>query len=356
MSEKRVFGPRGTITEYRGFGINILETYQRGLSLDRSGKETEIEPGMKITGPYERLYVIDERPFEEKRKIYAVTKDNFPVEFDLMVIIKPANIRKVIKNAPVDLIEQVHIILGSGALRSLYAQEDLSCALEDCSRIEAKVQSLLDETLAKWGYGTDAVRIDNFTPPKEFIELSSRRAVLPIKREVVLSEREIKLATDLIDVEYEAKKRSIIGETEIELKRKQGLAEAEIIKSKGLADVDVQDALWKAKLPYMEKQYEFLGELLDRIADKYGANAPEIIWGIFSNNFGTSHPVTEAIARQMGMKYQGKGVSKFSTEASVSPNTLIWTDVLKNSNLLALANVGQLSEFDRKLRKELYDK
>ncbi|MGD0953616.1 MAG: SPFH domain-containing protein [Methanotrichaceae archaeon] len=353
------YGPSGMIKKYENNswilpGTVILRPNEEALKTGFFGDIKEVKAGTYVLGPKSSLIIVDKRDRPLDLKTTVTAGDNFPLTFDIHIIYKPKNINEIITKSPENFDETIKGLIESEALNAVYGQNDMKQLLANRAKIENGINGYIKNVLEGWGFEIYQLRT-GMKSPKEIAQSKFNQEVLVPKIDLTKKQKELAEAEGNLSItetafatESEAMKRRILGELDIELKKKRGLAEVEVAKAY-MTDV---------KLPTLQRQYELAGELLKRVAEAYGDNAPQVIWATTLNSFGQEHPVTQAIAEQIGMSYKGQDLSNFSEKSGVSPNAILWANVFKNANLFNIGDIGELinrfADFDSRLKDKLY--
>jgi len=357
--KQSAYGPGGMIKKYENTNRILPETVMLGpneeaLKTGFFGDIKEVRAGTYVLGPKSSLIAVDKRGKPLDLKTTATAGDNFPLTFDIHVVYMPKDITDIIKNAPENLDETIRGLIDSEASNAVYGQNDMRELLANRAKIENSINGYIKTVFEGWGFEVSQLRtaikapIEMAQPKFDQEALGPKIDLMKKERELAEAEGDLSITRASYAAEVAAMKTRISGELDIELKKKRGLAEVEVAKAY-MTDV---------RLPTLERQCKLAGDLIKGIAEAYGENAPQVIWAITLNSFGMGHPVTQAIAEQIGMGYKGQGISNFSENAGVSPNSILWADVFKNANLFNVGDVGKLitqfNDFDKRLKEKLY--
>lgn len=157
-------------------GLNVVNEYQR-LVVFRLGRLTGIRgPGLVIIIPgIERAYRMDVRVITlDVPPQDVITRDNVSVKVNAVVyfrVIDPAKALVQVENFMVATSQ-----LAQTTLRSVCGQGDLDDLLSERDKINAKLQSILDEDTDPWGIKISKVEVKHIDLPQEMQRAMARQA------------------------------------------------------------------------------------------------------------------------------------------------------------------------------------
>lgn len=360
IKEYKAIGKKGVMSYISLPEVVVLGPYEKALKVHSSGGIKEDGPGRYNIWPGQSLYVLNTRAATFEIPLRAMAKDRLGIDFTVNLVCEPEDIRKAI-NAPEDLDLILTKFLNSKAIDLVYAKEDIWKAIDEKTSIENGLEDYARKVLHEYGFGTGYLKSDMIVPD-DFSDVARRKAMVGPTMEAIMGEWKVTGTNELTRSYLDAQKNRIDATTQIDLDRQRWEMENKIRKQRALNEVEVLAThLENVKRPSLELQYDLVGKLLAGIAEKYGKDAPQVVWAITGGTFGQGHPVTQAIAEQLGLEYRGGGIAKFSEKTGIPPSSAMWADAFRNIDKAGFVNIGgldnfmsQLAVFDKKLADKLY--
>ena len=217
--------------------IKIVPEYER-LVVFRLGKVVGVRgPGLVFLIPFiDRAQRVDlrERYIEIARQT-CITKDNAPVDIDLLIYFKVVDpLRSVLE---VKNFEGAAVGIATTTLRAVVGDIDLDQVLARREYINEVLRTKLDEVTARWGVKVTAVEIREILPPREVQAAMIRQMSAERERRAMVTEAEGKKESAIRVAEGE-KQAAILkaeGERQAMILRAEGERQAAILRAEGVA-------------------------------------------------------------------------------------------------------------------------
>lgn len=208
--------------------------------VERLGKFKEVwESGIHFKIPFiDRL----SPAISEKEQVMdfppqpVITKDNVTVEIDSVTYVKVIDAKKYYYG--VDDARRALENLTATTLRSVIGEMELDETLSERDRINAKMQTVLDEATDKWGIKVNRVEVKNIMPPEDIQNAMERqmRAERERRAKILDAEGNKKAAILTAEGQKEAKILSAQAEKEAAIQRSEGIRQSEILEAQGKAE------------------------------------------------------------------------------------------------------------------------
>ncbi len=217
--------------------IKIVPEYQR-LVVFRLGRVIGVKgPGLVFLVPIiDRGLVVDLREqFIEVTRQTCITKDNAPVDIDLLIYFKVIDPAKSVLE--VSDFRGAAIGIATTTLRAVVGDIELDDVLAKREYINQILRTKLDEVTMRWGVKVTTVEIREILPPREVQDAMIRQMSAERNRRAMVTEAEGKRES-LIRV-AEGEKRSAIlkaeGEKQAMILKAEGERQAAILRAEGIA-------------------------------------------------------------------------------------------------------------------------
>ncbi len=171
----------------------------------------------------------------------CITKDNAPVDIDLLIYLKVTDPEKVITQ--VQNFRQAAVGIATTTLRAVVGDIELDEVLAKREYINSVLRAKLDEVTARWGVKVTAVEIREITPPSTVQSAMVKQIAAERERRAMIAQAD--------------------GERQAAILRAEGQKQSAILQAEG----ERQAAILRA-----EGQAKAL-ELLNEAASKLGQNA-----------------------------------------------------------------------------------
>ena len=223
--------------------IRIIPEYRR-LVVFRLGRLIGVKgPGIAFLVPFiDRGVSVDLREFViDIPPQTCITKDNAPVDIDLLIYLKIFDPIKAVTAVQNFVMASTGIAVTT--LRAIVGDLLLDDVLAKRDYINSVLRAKLDEVTDRWGIKVTSVEIREIRPPREVQEAMIKQMAAERNRRAMILEAEGKKTAAILEAE---------GYRESMIKRAEGERQAEILKAEG-----------KAKAL----------ELINEAASKLGSNA-----------------------------------------------------------------------------------
>lgn len=219
-------------------GIKVLAEYERAV-IFRLGRAL---PGVKGPGIIYVIPIIDRMVKVDLREHFfdvppqrCITKDNAPVDIDVLIYYKVINARdSVIK---VRNFRDAAIGIAQTTLRSVIGDMVLDDVLAKREYINQILREKLDEVTARWGVKITLVEIREITPPIKVTEAMIKQMESERIRRAMITEANGKRESAIKVAEGE-KQAAILraeGERQAAILKAEGERQAMILRSEGFA-------------------------------------------------------------------------------------------------------------------------
>lgn len=223
--------------------IRVVPEFMR-LVIFRLGRLIGIKgPGLVFLIPViDQAFPVDLREqVIEVSKQTCITKDNAPVDIDLLIYLKVTDPEKVITQ--VQNFKQAAVGIATTTLRAVVGDIELDEVLAKREYINSVLRAKLDEVTARWGVKVTAVEIREITPPSTVQSAMVKQIAAERERRAMIAQAD--------------------GERQAAILRAEGQKQSAILQAEG----ERQAAILRA-----EGQAKAL-ELLNETASKLGQNA-----------------------------------------------------------------------------------
>jgi regulator of protease activity HflC (stomatin/prohibitin superfamily) len=182
-------------------GLNIVNEYQR-LVVFRLGRVVGARgPGMVIIIPViEKAYRMDMRVITmDVPPQDVITKDNVSVKVNAVVYFRVVDPTKALVQVENYMVATSQ--LAQTTLRSVCGQGDLDDLLSERDKINAKIQTILDEDTDPWGIKVSKVEVKHIDLPQEMQRAMAKQAEAERERraKVIAAEGEFQASQKLAD-------------------------------------------------------------------------------------------------------------------------------------------------------------
>jgi len=223
--------------------IRVVPEFMR-LVIFRLGRLIGIKgPGLVLLIPViDQAFPVDLREqVIEVSKQTCITKDNAPVDIDLLIYLKVTDPEKVITQ--VQNFKQAAVGIATTTLRAVVGDIELDEVLAKREYINSVLRAKLDEVTARWGVKVTAVEIREITPPSTVQSAMVKQIAAERERRAMIAQAD--------------------GERQAAILKAEGQKQSAILQAEG----ERQAAILRA-----EGQARAL-ELLNEAASKLGQNA-----------------------------------------------------------------------------------
>jgi len=223
--------------------IRVVPEFMR-LVIFRLGRLIGVKgPGLVFLIPViDQAFPVDLREqVIEVSKQTCITKDNAPVDIDLLIYLKVTDPEKVITQ--VQNFKQAAVGIATTTLRAVVGDIELDEVLAKREYINSVLRAKLDEVTARWGVKVTAVEIREITPPSTVQSAMVKQIAAERERRAMIAQAD--------------------GERQAAILRAEGQKQSAILQAEG----ERQAAILRA-----EGQAKAL-ELLNEAASKLGQNA-----------------------------------------------------------------------------------
>lgn len=183
-------------------GLRILNEYERGVVF-RLGNclESLRGPGLTYIIPFiDRMIKVDLRTFTyDVPEQDVITRDNVSIKVNAVVYFQVVDARKSVLE--VENYMYATSQLAQTTLRSVCGQQELDHLLIERDKVNAKIQSILDQNTDPWGVKVTMVEVKQIDLPQEMKRAMARQAVAERERrsKVINSLGEFESAQKLAD-------------------------------------------------------------------------------------------------------------------------------------------------------------
>ncbi len=206
--------------------IKIVPEYRR-LVVFRLGRLIGVKgPGIAFLVPFiDRGVFVDLREFViDIPPQTCITKDNAPVDIDLLIYLKIFDPIKAVTAV------QDYVTASTGiavtTLRAIVGDLLLDDVLAKRDYINSVLRAKLDEVTDRWGIKVTSVEIREIRPPREVQEAMIKQMAAERNRRAMILEAEGKKTSAILEAE---------GYREAMIKRAEGERQAEILRAEGKA-------------------------------------------------------------------------------------------------------------------------
>jgi regulator of protease activity HflC (stomatin/prohibitin superfamily) len=223
--------------------IRVVPEFMR-LVVFRLGRLVGVKgPGLVFLIPViDQAFPVDLREqVIEVAKQTCITKDNAPVDIDLLIYLKVTDPEKVITQ--VQNFKQAAVGIATTTLRAVVGDIELDEVLAKREYINSVLRAKLDEVTARWGVKVTAVEIREITPPSTVQSAMVKQIAAERERRAMIAQAD--------------------GERQAAILKAEGQKQSAILQAEG----ERQAAILRA-----EGQAKAL-ELLNEAASKLGQNA-----------------------------------------------------------------------------------
>jgi len=223
--------------------IRVVPEFMR-LVVFRLGRLVGIRgPGLVFLIPViDQAFPVDLREqVIDVAKQTCITKDNAPVDIDLLIYLKVTDPEKVITQ--VQNFKQAAVGIATTTLRAVVGDIELDEVLAKREYINSVLRAKLDEVTARWGVKVTAVEIREITPPSTVQSAMVKQIAAERERRAMIAQAD--------------------GERQAAILKAEGQKQSAILQAEG----ERQAAILRA-----EGQAKAL-ELLNEAASKLGQNA-----------------------------------------------------------------------------------
>ncbi|MCX8053365.1 MAG: slipin family protein [Armatimonadetes bacterium] len=181
--------------------VRIIREWERGVLL-RFGRFDHVKlPGIRFVWPVvDKLIVIDTRVVTmDVPKQEIITRDNVSVMVDAVVFFQVMNAEYAITK--VENWVKATSLQAQTTLRSVIGQAELDELLAERDKINAKLQSIIDEVTEPWGIKVTAVEVRDVTLPDTMKRAMANQAETERERraKIINAEGEAQAAQKLIE-------------------------------------------------------------------------------------------------------------------------------------------------------------
>jgi regulator of protease activity HflC (stomatin/prohibitin superfamily) len=231
------------VTVVLASSIRVVPEFMR-LVVFRLGRLIGVKgPGLVFLIPViDQAFPVDLREqVIDVAKQTCITKDNAPVDIDLLIYLKVTDPEKVITQ--VQNFKQAAVGIATTTLRAVVGDIELDEVLAKREYINSVLRAKLDEVTARWGVKVTAVEIREITPPSTVQSAMVKQIAAERERRAMIAQAD--------------------GERQAAILRAEGQRQSAILQAEG----ERQAAILRA-----EGQVRAL-ELLNEVASKLSQNA-----------------------------------------------------------------------------------
>jgi regulator of protease activity HflC (stomatin/prohibitin superfamily) len=206
--------------------IRVVPEFMR-LVVFRLGRLVGIRgPGLVFLIPViDQAFPVDLREqVIEVAKQTCITKDNAPVDIDLLIYLKVTDPEKVITQ--VQNFKQAAVGIATTTLRAVVGDIELDEVLAKREYINSVLRAKLDEVTARWGVKVTAVEIREITPPSTVQSAMVKQ---------IAAERERRAMIAQADGERQAAILRAEGQKQSAILQAEGERQAAILRAEGQA-------------------------------------------------------------------------------------------------------------------------
>lgn len=179
--------------------IRIIQEWERGVLL-RFGRFDHIKmPGIRLIWPFiDRVLIIDTRVVTmDVPKQEIITKDNVSVNVDAVVFFQVINAEYAVTR--VENWVRATSLQAQTTLRSVIGQAELDELLSEREKINARLQTIIDELTEPWGIKVTTVEIRDVTLPESMKRAMANQAETERERraKIINAEGEFQAAQKL---------------------------------------------------------------------------------------------------------------------------------------------------------------
>lgn len=206
--------------------IRIVPEYQR-LVVFRLGRLLGVKgPGLVLLVPFiDSAKVVDLREFViDIPPQTCITKDNAPVDIDLLIYMKVfdpiksvTEVQNYVAAATGLAVTTLRAVVGDLALDDVLAKRDY---------INSTLRAKLDEITDRWGIKVTSVEIKEIKPPRDVQEAMIKQMAAERNRRAMILEAEGKKQSAILEAE---------GYRESLIKKAEGEKQAQILRAEGVA-------------------------------------------------------------------------------------------------------------------------
>lgn len=206
--------------------IRVVPEFMR-LVVFRLGRLIGIRgPGLVFLVPIiDQAYPVDlrEQVIDVERQT-CITKDNAPVDIDLLIYLKVVDPEKVITQ--VQNFKQAAVGIATTTLRAVVGDIELDEVLAKREYINSVLRAKLDEVTARWGVKVTAVEIREIIPPADVQSAMVKQ---------IAAERERRAMITQADGEKQAAILKAEGQKQAAILQAEGERQAAILRAEGQA-------------------------------------------------------------------------------------------------------------------------
>jgi len=204
--------------------IKVVKEYER-LIVFRLGRMIGIKgPGLVLLIPFiDKARRVDLREFVlDIPPQTCITKDNAPVEIDLLIYLRVFDPEKAVTSV------QNYVTASTGmavtTLRAIVGDLVLDDVLAKREYINSTLRAKLDEVTDRWGIKVSAVEIKEIKPPRDVQEAMIKQMAAERTRRAMILEADGKKQSAILEAE---------GYKEAVIKKAEGEKQSEILKAEG---------------------------------------------------------------------------------------------------------------------------
>ncbi len=206
--------------------VRVVPEYER-LVVFRLGRMTGVRgPGLVVLVPFiDRAVKVDLREFVlDIPPQTCITKDNAPVDIDLLVYLKVFDPALAVTSVSNYVIASTGISMTT--LRAVVGDLLLDDVLAKREYINSVLRAKLDEVTDRWGIKVTSVEIKEIKPPRDVQEAMIKQMAAERNRRAMILEADGKKQAAILEAE---------GYRESQIKRAEGDKQAAILRAEGVA-------------------------------------------------------------------------------------------------------------------------
>lgn len=169
-----------------GFGIRVVDQYERGVVLTLGKHTSTRSPGLTWIFPgIQRIFKVDLRILtKDVPRQEVITKDNVTVHVDAVVYYKVNNAEK----ATLDIqdFRKATLTYAQATMRDVVGEVDLDTLLTEREQLSKDIKIIVDKFTDKWGISVDTIKIQNIELPQDMKRAMAAQAEAERERRAVI--------------------------------------------------------------------------------------------------------------------------------------------------------------------------
>jgi hypothetical protein len=320
---KRVYGLGGSIVQYdqKTLGGEVLNPNQEGFKTGFFGGQEKLKPGFHTRIYGSSLLAVDTNISSTVVPVKVATKNNLPMYMDVILVQKPKDVEKIIKNSPENAEEVLRTLIEAKAKDLIYKKYDIYSVLDNRDEIGRSLGTYASGIIEGWGYEVIDTVVSAM-PPEEYQKLMFSLSLIGARKDLAMGEGEINIIQETAKAQADASRIRIV----------EG------------AKMDMLERYFAAKAKYNKEMIEIAKENL-------GEDAVAGLFAIYGQGEGRGNILTDAIGNDFRIRSTGKGVNNAAKKTGLTTREVLWANTLSGSRVFANIN---LADLDRRSSKDLY--